>query len=209
MATVEWLRNEDFLDLLVEDSAEFECEGQARGILTGFERDDRLLRRNDAFECRAVAVSTGSRPRACRGACRRTAGRARTVRPKGPTLHSLKGRRRFPAYSWPIGMRLAKQWDVSNRAPCSFGYRPREPVGKTPPTTPAARPTSSKDTSNRSQISQEIGCQPGPGAAAFDQEGHLLLLAIKREFGIVRSTAFGVNLAGGGQITPTLRFLKF
>ena len=67
----------------------------------------------------------------------------------------------------------------------------------------------SKDTSAQSQISQETGCQPGPGAAAFDRDGHLLLALIKQEYGIVHSTAFGVNLGGGGHITPTLRFLKF
>jgi hypothetical protein len=67
----------------------------------------------------------------------------------------------------------------------------------------------SKDTSARSQISQETGCQPGPGTVAFDRDGHLLLLSIMQEYGIVHSTAFGVNLAGGGHITPTLRFLKF
>ena len=67
----------------------------------------------------------------------------------------------------------------------------------------------SKDTSARSQLSQETGCEPGPGAVAFDQDGHLLLVAIMQEYGIVHSTAFGVNLAGGGAITPTLRFLRF
>ena len=67
----------------------------------------------------------------------------------------------------------------------------------------------SKATSAQSQVSQETGCEPGPGAAAFDREGHLLLLLIKLEYGIVHSTAFGVNLGGGGHLTPTLRFLKF
>jgi hypothetical protein len=67
----------------------------------------------------------------------------------------------------------------------------------------------SKNTSAQSQVSQETGCQPGPGAVAFDQDGHLLLVAIMQEYGIVHSTAFGVNLAGGGHTTPTLRFLRF
>ena len=67
----------------------------------------------------------------------------------------------------------------------------------------------SKDTSAQSQISQETGCQPGPGAVAFDRDGHLLMALIKQEYGIVHSTAFGVNLGGGGHVTPTLRFLKF
>ncbi|HZM01575.1 MAG TPA: sialidase family protein [Candidatus Saccharimonadales bacterium] len=67
----------------------------------------------------------------------------------------------------------------------------------------------SRDTSAQSQISQETGCKPGPGAAAFDADGHLLLVMIKQEFAIVHSVAFGVNLGGGGSITPTLRFLRF
>jgi hypothetical protein len=66
-----------------------------------------------------------------------------------------------------------------------------------------------RDTSAESQVSQETGCQPGPGAAAFDADGHLLLVLIKQEYGIVHSTAFGVDLGGGGHVTPTLRFLKF
>jgi hypothetical protein len=67
----------------------------------------------------------------------------------------------------------------------------------------------SRDTSAQSQISEETGCQPGPGTAAFDGEGHLLLVLIKQEYAIVHSTAFGVSLGGGGSITPTLRFLRF
>ncbi len=67
----------------------------------------------------------------------------------------------------------------------------------------------SKDTSVQSQLTHETGCKPGPAAAAFDRDGHLLLVMIQGEYGIVHSTAFGVNLAGGGHATPTLRFLKF
>ncbi|HZL65936.1 MAG TPA: hypothetical protein VFC29_01255, partial [Candidatus Limnocylindrales bacterium] len=66
-----------------------------------------------------------------------------------------------------------------------------------------------RDTTVASQVSRETGCAPGPGVVAFDRDGHLLLLSIKEEYGIVHSAAFGVNLAGGGHITPTLRFLKF
>jgi len=66
-----------------------------------------------------------------------------------------------------------------------------------------------RDTTVASQVSRETGCKPGSGTVAFDRDGHLLLLSIMQEYGIVHSTAFGVNLAGGGHITPTLRFLKF
>jgi hypothetical protein len=58
------------------------------------------------------------------------------------------------------------------------------------------------------EVSRETGSQPGPGAVAFDGDGHLLLALIQQEYGIVHSTAFSVILAGGGHITPTLRFLK-
>ena len=58
------------------------------------------------------------------------------------------------------------------------------------------------------EVSRETGSQPGPGAVAFDGDGHLLLALIQQEYGIVHSTAFSTILAGGGSITPTLRFLK-
>ena len=67
----------------------------------------------------------------------------------------------------------------------------------------------SRQTTAQSQVSRETGSMPGPGAAAFDAAGHLLLVLIKQEYAIVHSTALGVNLAGGGSTTPTLRFLKF
>jgi hypothetical protein len=67
----------------------------------------------------------------------------------------------------------------------------------------------SKDTSAQSQVALQTGCEAGGGAVAFDKEGHLLLVVIKKEFAIVHSTAFGVNLGGGGSTTPTLRFLRF
>ena len=67
----------------------------------------------------------------------------------------------------------------------------------------------SRATSSQSQVSQETGSQPGPGAAAFDADGHLLLISVTQEYAIVHSTAFGVNLGGGGSLTPILRFLKF
>ncbi len=66
-----------------------------------------------------------------------------------------------------------------------------------------------KETSEQSQLSRQTSCLPGPGAAAFDRDGHLLLLLIKQEYVMIHSTAFGVNIAGGDVKTPTLRFLKF
>jgi hypothetical protein len=67
----------------------------------------------------------------------------------------------------------------------------------------------SRDTSAESQVALQTGSDPGPGAAAFDHDGHLLLLLVKNEFSIVHSVAFGVTIAGGGTTTPTLRFLRF
>ena len=49
MESIGWVGNEHFLDLLVEDFAEFECEGQARGVFASFERDDRLPGDADAI----------------------------------------------------------------------------------------------------------------------------------------------------------------
>ena len=65
------------------------------------------------------------------------------------------------------------------------------------------------ETSAQSNVAVATSCLPGPGAIAFDRDGHLLLLMVKGEYTIVLATAFGVNTAGGDTITPTLRFLKF
>jgi hypothetical protein len=50
---------------------------------------------------------------------------------------------------------------------------------------------------------------PGPAAATFDRDGHLLLLMINNEYGLFGSSAFGVELSGGSSSTPTLQFLRF
>ena len=65
------------------------------------------------------------------------------------------------------------------------------------------------ETSAQSNVAVATSCLPGPGAVAFDRDGHLLLIMVKGEYTIVLATAFGVNTAGGDTITPTLRFLKF
>src|SRR6185437_4925421 len=64
-------------------------------------------------------------------------------------------------------------------------------------------------TSAQSNTGVASSVLPGQCAAAFDRDGHLLLLMIKEDYGIVISTAFGVNRAGGDAKIPTLRFLKF
>ena len=65
------------------------------------------------------------------------------------------------------------------------------------------------ETSAQSNVAVATSCLPGPGAVAFDRDGHLLLIMVKGEYKMVLATAFGVNTAGGDTITPTLRFLKF
>ena len=65
------------------------------------------------------------------------------------------------------------------------------------------------ETSAQSNVALATSCLPGPGAVAFDRDGHLLLIMVKGEYKMVLATAFGVNTAGGDTITPTLRFLKF
>jgi hypothetical protein len=64
-------------------------------------------------------------------------------------------------------------------------------------------------TSSQSNIATLTSCVPGPAAAAFDRDGHLILVMVKGEYTMVLATAFGVNTAGGDVIVPTLRFLKF
>jgi len=74
----------------------------------------------------------------------------------------------------------------------------------------AGRKTSlNKQTSVESRVMFDTSCLPGPGAVAFDKDGHLLLLLVKQEYKIVHSVALGVVIAGGDTITPTLRFLRF
>ncbi len=64
-------------------------------------------------------------------------------------------------------------------------------------------------TSGQSNTGVATSCVPGQCAAAFDNDGHMVMVLIKGEYRIVLSTAFGVNTAGGDSITPTLRFLRF
>ena len=49
---------------------------------------------------------------------------------------------------------------------------------------------------------------PGPAAATFDNEGHLLLLMIQNEYGVFGSQV-GLGYIGGSSSTPTMQFLKF
>lgn len=71
------------------------------------------------------------------------------------------------------------------------------------------RSYASKQTSVASNVAIEKSYYPGPAAAAFDRDGHLLLLMVNNEYGLFASTAFGVELAGGSSSTPTLQFLRF
>ena len=64
-------------------------------------------------------------------------------------------------------------------------------------------------TSAQSNLGQITACLPGQCAAAFDKDGHLVVVLIKGEYKIVLATAFGFNTAGGDVTIPTLRFLKF
>ncbi len=73
----------------------------------------------------------------------------------------------------------------------------------------ARRSFASKQTSVASNIAILKSYYPGPAAATFDRQGHLLLLMINNEYGLFGSSAFGVSLAGGSSSTPTLQFLRF
>jgi hypothetical protein len=67
----------------------------------------------------------------------------------------------------------------------------------------------SKQTSSQSNVAIEKSCYPGPAAATYDREGHLLLAMINNEYSLFASTAFSVELAGGSSSTPELQFLRF
>lgn len=67
----------------------------------------------------------------------------------------------------------------------------------------------STQTGRESNVAIETSYYPGPAAAAFDRDGHLLLLMINNEYGLFGSSAFGVTLTSGSSSTPTLQFLRF
>ncbi|HTI99970.1 MAG TPA: sialidase family protein [Dongiaceae bacterium] len=71
------------------------------------------------------------------------------------------------------------------------------------------RSYASKQTSSESNVAVEKSYYPGPGTAAYDRDGHLLLLMINNEFSLFSNTAFGVELAGGNSSQPVLQFLRF
>ncbi|HVU18531.1 MAG TPA: hypothetical protein VHD32_16635 [Candidatus Didemnitutus sp.] len=71
------------------------------------------------------------------------------------------------------------------------------------------RTFASRQTSVASNVAVAKSYYPGAASAAFDREGHLLLLMINNEYGLFSSNAFGVELAGGSSGTPTLQFLRF
>jgi hypothetical protein len=71
------------------------------------------------------------------------------------------------------------------------------------------RTFASTQTGRESNVAIETSYYPGPAAAAFDRDGHLLLLMINNEYGLFGSSAFGVTLTSGSSSTPTLQFLHF
>ena len=71
------------------------------------------------------------------------------------------------------------------------------------------RSFASTQTSSQSNVAIEKSYYPGPAAAAYDRDGHLLLLMINNEYALFGSSAFGVQLSGGSTSTPTLQFLRF
>ena len=71
------------------------------------------------------------------------------------------------------------------------------------------RSFASTQTSIASNVAIEKSYYPGPAAAAYDRDGHLLLLMINHEYGLFGSSSFGVTTSGGSSSTPTLQFLKF
>ena len=59
------------------------------------------------------------------------------------------------------------------------------------------RSFASKQTGSRSNVAIIKSCDPGPAAAAFDRDGHLLLLMINSTVTIFRGSSFGVQTFWG------------
>lgn len=67
---------------------------------------------------------------------------------------------------------------------------------------------SSNNFSAVQNVATSTTCYAGPAAAAFDAQGHLLLLMVNNERGIFGSQAGLIQLVGSSS-TPTMRFLRF
>jgi hypothetical protein len=65
-----------------------------------------------------------------------------------------------------------------------------------------------KQTGLEANVLIERGSDPGPAAAAFDLAGHLLLVMVDNEYGTFATTAFNLQMSGGGSRTPTLKLLR-
>ncbi len=121
----------------------------------------------------------------------------------------------FEAYQGPNGHMIAimQMNDTGDRAngetyvSTSDGHGWSTPVNVT--NNFGRRSFASKQTSVASNVAIEKSYYPGRAAAAYDHDGHLLLLMINNEYGLFSSSAFGVELAGGSSSTPTLQFLRF
>lgn len=120
----------------------------------------------------------------------------------------------FQAFQGPGGRMVAimqmnetgERGDSDTYISLSTGQDWSPPVNVT--NNPGRRSFASKQI-GASSVAVEKSYSPGPTAAAFDRDGHLLLVMINNETGLFGSSAFGVQLAGGSSSTPTLQFLRF
>ncbi|MEO6995186.1 MAG: hypothetical protein ABI273_16390 [Lacunisphaera sp.] len=121
----------------------------------------------------------------------------------------------FQAYQGPNGRMVAimEMNDTGDRAngetyvSISNGGAWSTPVNVT--NNLGRRSFASTQTGRESNVAIEKSYYPGPAAAAFDRDGHLLLLMVNNEYGLFGTGAFGVTLTSGSSTTPTLQFLKF
>lgn len=67
----------------------------------------------------------------------------------------------------------------------------------------------STQTSIASHVASYSYWYPGPAAAAYDRQGHLLLIHVSNKRSAMQSAALGWTLAGGSTKTPNLLFLRF
>ncbi|HRE09010.1 MAG TPA: sialidase family protein [Opitutaceae bacterium] len=120
----------------------------------------------------------------------------------------------FQAFQGPGGHMIAvyqmndtgEKGDGNTFVSISTGKGWSEPVNVT--NNQGRKSFASTQTSRASHIAVATSYYPGPTAATFDHEGHLLLVMINNEYGLFSSGAFGVTLVGGSSSTPKLQFLR-
>jgi hypothetical protein len=120
----------------------------------------------------------------------------------------------FQAYQGPGGRMIAIM-QLSETAYVDHGdtyvsiSRGRDWSAPVNVTNNAGRTTFASKQSGAAGVVVTKGYGAGMAAAAFDRNGHLLLLMINNETGLFGVSSFGAVVAGGSTSTPMLQFLRF